>query len=349
MQNFFTTNICSALSEDPAAQAGLQLSQSKSTDTSNRWSLDDSGLLRLDDRIYVPAVKDLRLQVLHHHHDHILIGHFGQNRTLELIRQNYTWPGIRTFVCDYVKSCTTCARNKHCRHKPYGLLKPLPVPERPWDSISMDFIEELPDAHGYNAILVIIDRASKQGIFISCDTHITSEELAKIFVIHVFSKHGVPHHVTSDRGSEFVSRFMHALGVALDMKLHFTAGYHSEADGQTERANQTLEQYIRTYCAYQQDDWDEWLPLAEFAYNNAPNASPGLTPFFANKGYHPNITVFPKRDLASARAREFAIDLDGLHEFLRVQMSEAQVAFKKQADKHHIASPPFNVGDKAYV
>ena len=83
------------------------------------------------------------------------------------------------------------------------------------------------------------------------------------------------------------------------MKLHFTSGYHSEGDGQTKRTNQTLEQYLRVYCNYQQDNWSELLPLVEFAYNDAPNATTGVTPFFANKVYHPNISLHPERDLAS--------------------------------------------------
>ena len=92
-------------------------------------------------------------------------------------------------------------------------------------------------SNGYNAILVIVDRSSKQGIFISCDIYITAEELVKLFLIHVFAKHGLPSHVTSDRGQEFVAHFMRSLGVLLDIKFHYTSGYHPEADGQTERTN----------------------------------------------------------------------------------------------------------------
>ena len=108
----------------------------------------------------------------------------------------------------------------------------------------MDFIEQLPTSDRYTAILVIVDRASKQGIFIPTFDTITSEQLAELFVLHVFSKHGIPNHVTSDRGSEFVSAFFRSLGKVLDMDLHYTSGYHPKADGQTERVNQTLEQYI---------------------------------------------------------------------------------------------------------
>jgi hypothetical protein len=145
---------------------------------------------------------------------------------------------------DYVKSCTTCTRSKAKQHKPYGLLYQLPVPLRPWESISMDFIEQLPDSEGFTAILVVVDRFTKQALFIPTHDTITSTQLTELFIIHVFSKHGVPSHVTSDRGSEFVSRFFHSFGKALNMNLHFTSGYHPEGDGQTERVNQTLEQFI---------------------------------------------------------------------------------------------------------
>ena len=112
----------------------------------------------------------------------------------------------------------------------------------------MDFIEQLPSSSGFTAILVIVDQLSKQVIFIPTHDTITSPELAQLFLFHVFAKHGIPAHVTSDQGSEFVSHFFRSLGKALDMKLHFTSGYHPEGDGQTERANQTLEQYLRMYC-----------------------------------------------------------------------------------------------------
>ncbi len=335
-----------ALPLDPESSLGLGFAKDPNKP---RWTMEADGLLRLDDRIYVPNHSDLRLQVLRYFHDHPLSGHFGMNRTLEAIRRTYTWPKVRDFVRDYVSSCTVCGRNKYRRHRPYGLLKPLPVPVRPWDSISMDFIEQLPKSDGYSAILVIVDRASKQGIFIPTYNTITSEQLAELFVLHVFSKHGVPSHVTSDRGSEFVSAFFRALGNALSMELHYTSGYHPEADGQTERVNQTLEQYIRIYCSYQQDNWSDLLPIAEFAYNNAPNASTGITPFFANKGYHPNITVRPEVDMKSDTARDLVVNLDELHTFLREEILIAQKRYKEQADRSRIPHPDFPIGSEVYV
>ena len=156
-------------------------------------------------------------------------------------------------------------------------------------------------------------------------------------------------HVTSDRGSEFVLHFFQSLGEALDIRLHFTSGYHPEGDGQTEWTNQTLEQYIRVYCNYQQDNWSDLLPLAEFAYNNALHATTGLSPFFANKGYHPNISVHPEHDLASARAKDFVTDLDDLHQELRKHIAEAQQRYQGPADKRRSPAPDFQVGQHSFV
>ena len=208
-------------------------------------------------------------------------------------------------------------------YKPYRSLKQLPISEQPWNSISIDFIEKLPLFSGFDTILVIVDWLTKQVIFIPAHDTITSVDLARLFILHVFSKHGIPSHVTSDRGSEFVSNFFRSLGTALDMQLHFTSGYHPEGNGQTERTNQTLKQYLYIYCNYQQDNWSELLPLAEFAYNNALNATTGISLFFANKEYHPNITVHPERNIASFQAHNFAIDLDELQSTLKTEISMA--------------------------
>ena len=162
----------------------------------------------------------------------------------------------------------------------------------------MDFIEKLLLFSRFDTILIIVNWLTKQAIFISAHDTITSVDLAHLFVLHVFSKHGIPSYVISNRGLEFVSNFFQSLGTALDMRLHFTSGYHPEGNGQTECMNQTLKQYLHVYCNYQQDNWSELLSLAEFAYNNAPSTTTGVSSFFANKGYHLNITVHPECDIA---------------------------------------------------
>jgi len=215
-------------------------------------------------------------------------------------------------------------QSKPQRHRPYGSLQQLPIPEHPWNSISMDFIEKLLFSSGFDTILVIVDQLLKQAIFIPTHDTITSAELACLFITHVFSKHGVPSHVTSDHGSEFISHFFHSLGTVLDMRLHFTSGYHPEANSQVEWTNQTLEQYLHLYCNYQQDNWSELLPLAEFVYNNALSATTSVSPFFANKGYYPNLIVYPEQDIASSHTRDFIVDLNELQSTLKEEIARAQ-------------------------
>ena len=127
-----------------------------------------------------------------------------------------------------------------------------------------------------------------------------------------------------------MSHFFRSLGKALDMKLHFTSGYHLQGDGQTD--NQTLEQYLRCYCNYQQDNWAALLPLVEFVYNNAPNETTGMSPFFAKKGYHLSLAVHPERDLASTCAEDFAVDLGELHNTLKSHIALVQQCYQKSAD-----------------
>ena len=334
-------DILSALPGDPIA--------TKHISTDGRWFTDPNSLLLLDNRIYIPSAGNLRTCVLQYNHDHILAGHFGQNKTLELVCRGYFWPSLRADVQQFCKSCVTCMQSKPQHHKPYGSLKQLPIPEQPWNSISMDFIEKLLSSSGFDTILVIVDRLTKQVIFIPAHDTITSVDLAHLFVLHMFSKHGIPSHVTSDRGSEFVSNFFRSLGTALDMWLHFTSGYHPEGDGQTECTNQTLKQYLHVYYNCQQDNWSKLLPLTEFAYNNAPSTTTGVSPFFTNKGYHLNITVHPKCNIASSRACNFAVDLDELQNALKAEISTAQQCYQKSTDAWHSPTSDFEKLSEKYL
>src|SRR6266436_4441286 len=174
----------------------------------------------------------------------------------------------------------------------------------------MDFIEQLPASEGFSTILVVIDHLMKQAIFIPSHDTVNAPQVARLFLTHVFSKHGVPLHVTSDCGSKFISHFFHSLGKLLRMRLHFTLGYHLEGDGQMEHANQVLEQYLQVYMNYQQDNWATLLPMAEFAYNNTMNVTTGVSPFFANKGYHPEFTVELQVKTSLAKVQAFMADLE---------------------------------------
>src|SRR5258706_2797810 len=133
------------------------------------------------------------------------------------------------------------------------------------------------------------------------------------------------------------------------MRLHFTLGYHPEGDGQTEHANQVLEQYLQGYMNYQQDNWATLLPMAEFTYNNATNATTGVSPFFANKGYHPEITSDPQAKTSLAEAQTFMADLECIQAELKENITQAQERYQKNVDKHRVEVPELNIGDEAYV
>src|SRR5882724_2482767 len=207
------SDIWSQLRDDPIS------AEHPNNQSDPKWTLDPNGLLHHLGRIYVPNSGNLRLCVLQYSQDHPLAGHFGQTKTLHQVRMQYYWSGLPVYVKDYCKLCTTCSHAKPVHHKPYRLLKQLPIPEKPWNSISMDFIEKLLPSSSYTSILVIFDHLSKQSLFILTHDTITSPQLAQLFILHVFSKHGVPSHITSNHGTEFISHFFQSLRTAL--KLHF--------------------------------------------------------------------------------------------------------------------------------
>jgi len=125
------------------------------------------GLLYYQGLLYVPE-GPCRLRVLQSRHDFPSAGHFGYNKTMELISRDFWWPQMWKTVKDYVTTCDICSRSKIPRHRPYGLLQPLPIPETPWTSISMDFIVDLPPSKTFNSIFVVVDRLTKMAHFIQC-------------------------------------------------------------------------------------------------------------------------------------------------------------------------------------
>ena len=155
----------------------------------------------------------------------------------------------------------------------------------------MDFIEGLPLSDGYDTILVIVCHLSKMALFIMTHRDIDAEDLAMLFLVHVFSKHGTPSDIISDHRKHFISCFWSSLCQLLGIKANLSMAYHPETDGQTERVNQILKQYLWVFINYQQDDWKHLLPLVEFAYNITQHAVTSVTLFFPNKGFHPKLEV----------------------------------------------------------
>src|SRR5882724_4048377 len=175
----------------------------------------------------------------------------------------------------------------------------------------MDFIEGLPLSNGHDTILVVVCCLTKMALFIPTFRDIDAEDLACIFLSQVFAKHGTPTDIVSDQGKHFISCFWQLLCQLLGIKANLSTAYNPETDGQTERVNQILEQYLRLYINYQQDDWVNLLPLAEFMYNNTSHSATMVTPFLVNKGFHSKLEVSLK-PVVSEAAHQVASDLKEL-------------------------------------
>ncbi|MBW0535601.1 hypothetical protein O181_075316 [Austropuccinia psidii MF-1] len=156
-------------------------------------------MLLLKDRVVIPRNEELQLNILQNRHDSPLPGHPGQEKTLKPIKRDFYWAGMNQFIKHYVSSCQKCSRSKNIHHRKFGLLKPLLIPSGPWNSLSMDFITQLPLSNSFDSILVVVDRFPKMAIFIPTYGTITSLDLAQIFISHVFSKHGLPVSIMCDR------------------------------------------------------------------------------------------------------------------------------------------------------
>jgi hypothetical protein len=256
------------------------------------WETDPRGVLRRAGKVWIPSDMALRQAIMRKNHDDPLGGHYGVHKTVELLQRKYHWPKLRANVKDYIHHCPTCQLNKTRRHKPWGWLEPLPPPTTPWRHYSLDFVTDLPeskDARGnvYDSILVLIDRFSKYTRYLPVNKTITSRRLADILREQCFLKMGPPDTLLSDRGSVFTSQFWSDICYHLNVDHRLSTAFHPQTDGQTERQNQELESFLRMYLNYQQDNWCELLPYAEYAYNSKTHASHGQCPIQVAYGMKP--------------------------------------------------------------
>jgi hypothetical protein len=322
----------------------LEAVQTGSANVDTRATVED-GLLFVKGRWYVPDDREIKNMILKNDHDSRVAGHFGQFKTLERVKANFYWPKMDDEVDEYVRSCDSCQRNKATRHKKYGLLDPLDVPNRPWEEISMDFIVGLPVSEGHTKIWVIVDRFSKMAHFIPLSTDTPIKEIANIFLREVWRLHGLPTTVVSDRDSRFQSKFWLAIMEVLQVDHRMSTAFHPQTDGQTERVNQILEQYLRCYCSYQQDDWAELLPLAEHAYNSAVSESTKVSPFEANYGFSPTTSWLSKPSKLKREnlgSNELFESWTSVWQTMRENLQAAQARQRKWYDKKRLPAPEYN-------
>ncbi|KAJ3699288.1 hypothetical protein LUZ61_002993 [Rhynchospora tenuis] len=307
------------------------------------------GVVRFKGRICVGNQGDWRQKILQSLHDTAIGGHSGINVTYHKVKKLFFWPQLKQAVHDYVSTCHTCQINKG-EHVPYpGLLQPLPIPQSAWHSVGLDFITGLPTSKGRNVILVIIDRLTKYGHFLALIHPYNASDVAQIFLDNVYKLHGLPQNLVSDRDPIFTSQFWKELMEKIGVQLNMSTAYHPQSDGQTERLNQCVEQYLRCMVFDQQKKWLKWLPLAEYWYNTSFQQSIGMTPFQALYGYQP--TLLPLGDVirsSNQAVNGMMRDRQQVLSQLKENLVKAQARMKKNADLHR-CERHFAVGDWVYL
>ncbi|KAK9649268.1 hypothetical protein HCH54_010284 [Aspergillus fumigatus] len=318
-----------------------------------RWTLQGDHLL-FQGRLVVPDMGDLRARLLDEIHRQPSTAHPGKGKMRQLVKDRYYWTSWSKDVDRYVANCLICQRSKTRRDLPPGLLQPLPIPDRPWQHISMDFRSFPRSKNEFDAAFVVVDRLTKRPVAVPCYKTTTAKDMARLFLQYIYPWTGLPETIVSDRGGQFISEFWDELCKILQIQIKLSSGQHPQTNGQTEIMNQYIAQRLRPFVSYYQDDWDEWLPILNFAAAALPSDSTGLSPFLVERGYEPR-TSFDWTKASSPQtlqidrqeAQQLVRRMEQIWELAKSNMQTAQRRQKVQADKHR-RELDFDVGDYVF-
>ena len=222
-----------------------------------------------------------------------------------------------------MEGCDTCQQNKNRTEQLAGKLMPNSIPEKPWAHILADFITKLPLAQGYDSILVVVDRLTKMVHFIPTMEKTSAEGLARLFRDNVQKLHGLPESIISDRRPQFVAGLIRELNGMLEIKSKLLTAFHPQTDGQTERVNQELEQYLRMFIDHRQEQWPEWLGTAEFVYNNKTDSSTKTSPFKVNYRQDPRMGFEGRKKGKYQGAEKFIKKMKEIQEEVKAMLGKA--------------------------
>jgi transposase InsO family protein len=306
------------------------------------YFLGQKGLLYYKGRVVVPLQKSLIQELLYLYHDDQFSGHWGIDKTKELLERKFYWPNMATDVREYVLSCQVCQNIAIPRHKPYGKLQSLPIPEGPWKEVSLDFITQLPSSYigtkEYDAILVVVDRYTKMAKFIPTTTDISAPEFAALFHENIELQYGSPRGIVSDRDTRITSKFWAEVCTYSLIKRRMSTAFHPQTDGQTEILNRILENYLRAYTSLEQMNWAKLLRSAEYTYNNSRSSTTKTSPFMALYGYNPELR-FNVEDAATKgetpAAHDRILHLQELRDRLREELLKSQERQAKYYNQRH--------------
>ncbi|GJF00822.1 polyprotein [Phanerochaete sordida] len=305
---------------------------------------EHEGLLYYKGKLYVPNSPSLRNDVIQSCYDSPTAGHPGKHATLELVSRYYWWPRVSSDVERYVLRCDQCQRYKPAPH-PKATLQPQEVPPGPWEHVGVDLITQLPrDAKiKKDSVAVYVDHHSDQCHLVPVDSTVTAEGMAEVHYTDIFRLHGLPRKIFSDREPQFAARYMRALYKRLGIQTGLTTAYHPEGNGKVERKNQEVEKFLRLFVSQRQDNWVDWLPMAEFVLNSHVSSATGRTPFEIVYGYTPDFTIpagkhsnIPALDERLDRMAHICKEAEAALRQTKLRMKEDYEAAKKRA---HVFKP----------
>lgn len=290
----------------------------------------------------------MRQMILRQMHESPAAGHWGSMKTYDLLSRTFDWPNSRADVLQFCKVCRSCQAVKVDHRPPQGTMIPIAIPDRPWSKIGVDFIVKLPLSKGFDSVMVVVDHFSKTAHFIPAHETWKADRLAEAFITHVFKLHGLPDTIISDRGTTFMSQFWTSVLDQLQITPSPSTAFHPQTDGQVERINALLEDYLRHYVSLKQDYWAFCLPIAEFSYNNAPSTSTKFSPFFAVHGFHPRFNSLVASSGVPA-ADAFIEHLQNIQTTLIENLTKAKEARSRFYNKGRRVDVLYQPGDLVWL
>ena len=337
------------------------LSTDGSQSAESRYYRSDTGLLIFRDadwvaRLCVPSSQvEYVLKLAHESASES--AHAGASRLFLRLKDRFYWPSMWKDVLEFCQSCDVCQKINPDRRSPAGLLRPHKIPLLPWDVVSLDLITGLPNSNGFTAILVVVDKLTKYVLYIPTKNELKQEGFADLFLEHVVRRFGLPLEMIADRDPRWAKSFWQSIATSLGLKLLLSTSHHPQHDGQTERANQTLEIALRAFVAGERTNWSKWLNLLAHAYNSTPQTSTGYAPHFLLFGYSPRSELslldplgrgIPRNEANNASAISFLHELDVHRARARDALAKAQASQAKSYNKGR-RTEEFEVGDEVLV
>ena len=308
------------------------------------WTFTDNTLY-YKGRMYVPP--DTRQSLVSALHESPTLGHAGCFRTKTFVEQDFWWPGLSTFVNNFVTGCAVCQQNKVNTHPTVPPLHPIPSKTLlPFKQLSVDLITDLPKSAGFDSLMVVVDHGLSKGvILVPCTKNIDAAGVAALFFNHIFKQFGLHNTLISDRGPQFASAFAQELARLLHYDVRLSTAYHPQTDGQTERTNQEIETYLRIFCTNNPKSWTNLLTTAEFQHNTAPHHSTKTSPFSLLLGYEPR--AYPSLGKTFLPALEKR--LSSLEETRQETLAAHELSRRLMSNRITQKFTPWRTGDKVWL